>query len=143
MSKGNSVYKGHVQIYLQGQNALIPIATCEDEMTYFIGSEKSKLLIRDFRKGPILAARCALEGQDGLQFADIFNQPAFAEISVTNKDDEPEKLEINLHPTNEPIENPVLWLGVLEEKRIPPYDIDWEFLRPLNKDQIAFAILAK
>jgi len=144
MVKGQDIFQGNVQIYLQGQNALVPVGeVCEDQMTYCIGSEKSELLIRDFRQKPILAAHRALSGLDGTQFADAFNQPAYAEICVTDRNGEPEKLEINLHPTNENAEFPVLWLGVLEEKSMPPYDIDWEFLRPLDDTQMAFAILAK
>ena len=110
MSKENYLYKGNVQIYLQGENALLPVAskTRGDQVAYFIGSKKSKLLIRDFRREPIHAAHHARSGVEGAEFADAFNQPAYAEVSVSERGDEPEKIEINLRPTNKSDDFPVL-----------------------------------
>ena len=70
MSKENYLYKGNVQIYLQGENALLPVAskTRGDQVAYFIGSKKSKLLIRDFRREPIHAAHHARSGVEGTEF---------------------------------------------------------------------------
>ena len=57
MSKETILYQGNVHIYLQGENALLPTGSeRKDQIAYFIGSKKSKLLIRDFRKRPMLAA---------------------------------------------------------------------------------------
>ena len=144
MSKENYLYKGNVQIYLQGENALLPVAskTRADQASYFIGSKKSKLLIRDFRRAPIHAAH-ASHGLEGSEFADAFNQPAYAEVSVSERGDEPEKIEINLRPTNNSDDFPVLWLGVLNDAMMPMLDIEWEILRPINSERIAFTAMVR
>ena len=86
MSKENYLYRGNVQIYLQGEKALLPVASGNrnGQVSYFIGSKKSKLLIRDFRREPLHAAH-ASAGVEGAEFADAFNQPAYAEVSVSEK----------------------------------------------------------
>ena len=131
MSKENYLYRGNVEIYLQGQGALRPIHSIrEDQMSYFIGSKKSKLLLRDFREKPILAAHHAPSGIESTEFADAFNRPAYAEVSVSEKGIETEKIEINLRPTEEAQDFPVLWLGVMNDAMMPMLDIEWEVLRP-------------
>src|SRR6185503_7048326 len=134
MSKENYLYRGNVQLYLQGEKALLPVASKNrnSQISYFIGSKKSKLLIRDFRKGPIHAAHHDRSGLEGSEFADAFNQPAYAEVSVSERGDEPEKIEINLRPTSKSDDFPVLWLGVLNDAMMPMLDIEWEILRPIN-----------
>ncbi|HEX6033845.1 MAG TPA: hypothetical protein VFY83_05390 [Anaerolineales bacterium] len=145
MSKENYLYKGNVQIYLQGENALLPVAskTRGDQIAYFIGSKKSKLLIRDFRREPIHAAHHDRAGLEGTEFADAFNQPAYAEVSISERGDEPEKIEINLRPTNKREDFPVLWLGVLNDAMMPMLDIEWEILRPINAEKIAFTAMVR
>ena len=145
MSKENYLYKGNVQIYLQGEDALMPVASKPrgDQIAYFIGSKKSKLLIRDFRREPIHAAHHALAGLEGSEFADAFNQPAYAEVSVSERGNEPEKIEINLRPTNKRDDFPVLWLGVLSDAMMPMLDIEWEILRPINAEKIAFTAMVR
>ena len=137
MYKGNHIYKGHVQVYLQGQNALIPIdATCADQITYFVGSEKSELVIRDYRKGPILAAHRALSGLDGVEFASIFNQPAQVEIN-----DNEDRVEIDLYESSENDLNSMLWLGVTKEDNIPLHYMIWEKFSNIDNCTLAFAAL--
>jgi hypothetical protein len=148
MSKENYLYKGNVQIYLQGEKALRPIASRASknrggQIAYFIGSKKSKLLIRDFRREPIMAAHHARAGVEGTEFADAFNQPAYAEVSVSENGSEPEKIEINLRPTNKRDDFPVLWLGVLNDSMMPMLDIEWEILRPINAEKIAFTAMVR
>jgi hypothetical protein len=145
MSKENYLYRGNVQIYLQGENALTPVASKNrgDQVAYFIGSKKSKLLIRDFRRAPIHAANHARAGLEGSEFADAFNQPAYAEVSVSERGNEPEKIEINLRPTNTSDDFPVLWLGVLNDAMMPMLDIEWEILRPINSEKIAFTAMVR
>ena len=103
MSKENYLYRGNVQIYLQGENALLPVASRnrEDRIACFIGSKKSKLLIRDFRAEPIIAAHHATSGLEGEEFADAFNQPAYAEVSVSERGGEPEKIASDDDGTSE------------------------------------------
>jgi hypothetical protein len=145
MSKENYLYRGNVQLYLQGEKALLPVASKNrnGQISYFIGSKKSKLLIRDFRKGPIHAAHHDRSGLEGSEFADAFNQPAYAEVSVSERGDEPEKIEINLRPTSKSDDFPVLWLGVLNDAMMPMLDIEWEILRPINAEKIAFTAMVR
>ena len=144
MSKENYLYRGNVQIYLQGEKALLPIASKNrnGQIAYFIGSKKSKLLIRDFRREPIHAAH-ASAGLEGSEFADAFNQPAYAEVSISERGGEPEKIEINLRPPNKSDDFPVLWLGVLNDAMMPMLDIEWEILRPINAEKIAFTAMVR
>ena len=143
MSKENVLYQGNVQIYLQGEKALLPIGSERtDQIAYFIGSKKSKLLIRDFRKKPILAAHRGQAGIDGAEFADAFNQPAYAEVSIA-KGSEPEKIEINLRPTDEREDFPVLWLGIMNDLMMPMLDIEWEILRPISVEKVAFTAMVR
>lgn len=148
MSKENYLYRGNVQIYLQGENALLPVASKTSknrggQIAYFIGSKKSKLLIRDFRAEPILAANHARTGLEGSEFADAFNQPAYAEVSVSDRGSEPEKIEINLRPASKSEDFPILWLGVLNDSMMPMLDIEWEILRPINAEKIAFTAMVR
>jgi hypothetical protein len=144
MSKENYLYRGNVEIYLQGHHALLPIHTIrDDQMTYFIGSKKSKLLIRDFREEPILVAHRAPSGIESTEFADAFNQPAYAEVSIADKGVETEKVEINLRSTDESEDFPVLWLGVKNDSMMPMLDIEWEILRPISVEKVAFTAMVR
>jgi hypothetical protein len=143
MTKENVLYQGNVQIYLQGERALLPAGLDrEDQVVYFIGSKKSKLLIRDFRKRPILAAHRGQAGIEGTEFANAFNQPAYAEVSIA-KGSEPEKIEINLRPTDEREDFPVLWLGIMNDLMMPMLDIEWEILRPISMEKVAFTAMVR
>jgi len=144
MFKENVLYRGNVQIHLQGQRALLPVASqAEDQVAYFIGSKKSKLLIRDFREEPILAAQRAPAGIEAAEFAVAFNQPAYAEVSVAANGSEPEKVEINLRPAEKEEDFPVLWLGVKNDMLMPMLDIEWEILRPISSRKIAFTAMVR
>jgi hypothetical protein len=144
MLNDNVLYRGNVQIHLQGQRALLPIdSNREDQVTCFIGSRKSKLLIRDFREEPILAAQRAPAGLEAAEFAVAFNQPAYAEVSVTPNGSEPEKVEINLRPAEDSEDIPVLWLGVKNDLLMPMLDIEWEILRPISSKKIAFTAMVR
>lgn len=144
MSKETILYQGNVQIYLQGEKALLPTASGrDDQIAYFIGSKKSKLLIRDFRKRPMLAAQRGHSGIEGVEFANAFNQPAYVEVSIAGKGSEPEKIEINLRPTDEREDFPVLWLGIMNDLMMPMLDIEWEILRPINPEKIAFTAMVR
>jgi hypothetical protein len=144
MENENYLYQGNVHVHLQGQHALLPIdSNREDQITYFIGSRKSKLLIRDFREEPILAAQRAGSEIDAAEFAMAFNQPAYAEVSVTSNGSEPEKVEIHLRPGKDTEDTPVLWLGVKNDLLMPMLDIEWEILRPISSKKIAFTAMVR
>lgn len=144
MNAENYFYRGNVQIYLQGQDALLPIrSNREDRITCFIGSKKSKLLIRDFREEPVLAAQHAPSGIKGSEFVDAFNRPAYVEVSMTGKDGEPEKIEINLHAAGKNENFRVLWLGVKNDLLMPMLDIEWEIMRPISREKVAFTAMVR
>jgi hypothetical protein len=143
MSNENYIYQGNVHIHLQGQHALLPIdLKHEDQVTCFIGSRKSKLLIRDFREEPILAAQRG-PGIEGTEFTIAFNQPAYAEVAVAKNGSEPEKIEINLRPAEDSDDIPVLWLGVKNDLLMPMLDIEWEILRPISSKKVAFTAMVR
>lgn len=144
MANENFLYQGNVHIHLQGPHALLPIdSTREDQVTYFIGSKKSKLLIRDFREEPIQAAQRAPLGIQGAEFAVAFNQPAYAEVAVVENGSEPEKVEISLRPAKGRDDSAVLWMGVKNDLLMPMLDIEWEIMRPISAKKIAFTAMVR
>ena len=144
MLNENILYRGNVQIHLQGPRALLPVdSTREDQVAYFIGSKKSKLLIRDFREEPILAAQRNPAGIDGTEFTVAFNQPAYAEVAMEALGEEPERVEINLRPAKDNDDVPVLWLGVKNDLVMPMLDIEWEILRPISSKKVAFTAMVR
>jgi hypothetical protein len=144
MLKETCIYRGNVHIHLQGQNALLPIhSTREDQIACFIGSKKSKLLIRDTRLEPVLAAHHDPSGVMGPEFAVAFNQPAFAEVSAAAQDGAPEKIEIHLRAAEESDDCPVLWLGVKNDALMPMLDIEWEIMRPISMEKVAFTAMVR
>ena len=62
---------------------------------------------------------------------------------MSERGNEPEKIEINLRPTNKRDDFPVLWLGVLNDAMMPMLDIEWEILRPINAEKIAFTAMVR
>jgi hypothetical protein len=144
MFNENVLYRGNVQIHLQGPRALLPAdSTHEKQVTYFIGSKKSKLLIRDFREEPILAAQRNPAGIDGADFTVAFNKPAYAEVAMEALGEDPERVEIHLRPAKENEDSPVLWLGVKNDMLMPMLDIEWEILRPINSKKVAFTAMVR
>jgi len=144
MLNENVLYRGNVQIHLQGPRALLPIeSNRENEIAYFIGSKKSKLLIRDFREEPILAAQRNPSGIEGADFTVAFNQPAYAEVAMEVLGEEPERVEIHLRPAKDNDNTPVLWLGVKNDLLMPMLDIEWEIMRPISSKKIAFTAMVR
>lgn len=137
MSKRKDIFQGNVQIYLQGQNALIPVGEIrEDQMTYFIGSKNSNILIRDFRQNPIFAAHKALSGLDGVEFASIFNSPAWIEIK-----DNKNYIQIDMHESSRDETESMLWIGIIDNDNIPVHYMSWEKFVNINNSTLAFAAL--
>jgi hypothetical protein len=132
------VYDGPVRVYLQGNNALLPIDATNQQITYWIGSEKTKLLLRDRRYLPIEAANRILKGENGFEFADVFNRPAIAKVQL-----EEETVNIELRESSDDGEYPILWLGVLDNNLMPNYKTEWEYLRPLDSQSTAISVLIK
>jgi hypothetical protein len=144
MLNENVLYRGNVQIHLQGPRALLPVESIhEDQIAYFIGSKKSRLLIRDFREEPILAAQRNPAGIDGADFTAAFNKPAYAEVAMEVLGEDPERVEINLRPAKEEDDTSVLWLGVKNDMLMPMLDIEWEIMRPISAKKIAFTAMVR
>ena len=144
MSNENFLYQGNVHIHLQGQHALLPInSNHEDQVTCFIGSKKSKLLIRDFREEAIRAAQRAPSGIETPEFTAAFNRPAYAEVAMDALGEEPEPIEIHLRPAKDDKDSPVLWLGVKNDALMPMLDIEWEIMRPISSKKIAFTAMVR
>ena len=133
------LFDGNARVYLQGRNALVPIKTQNNRITYYIGNRNTKLLLRDFRCNPVNAAHQFLQGKNGFEFADVFNQPAKIRVNIN----EEKKVEIDLYENSDGQNCPTLWLGILEDNLIPNYDTEWEFLRPINPHSTAFAVLVR
>lgn len=135
--QNSAVFKGNVQVYLQGQNALLPVQSqLDNPMIYYIGAEESKILIRDYRRQSISAAREALAGID-VGFVEVFNQPAWAEIQ-SDQDD----IQIDLHERSDESAHSTLWMGVLKDNHIPIYCMRWEKFTVVERNStIAFAAL--
>lgn len=131
------IYKGNVQIYLQGVNALLPAGSItESQIMYHVGSTKSNIIITDYRRDPNFAALRALSGIGGVDFASIFNQPALIEI----KGDE-DNIQIELYESSEDNVNPMLWLGVINDDEISIHYILWEKFTNIDNSALAFAAL--
>lgn len=91
----------------------------------------------------MLAAQRGHSGIEGAEFANAFNQPAYAEVSIAGQGSELEKIEINLRPTDEREDFPVLWLGIMNDLVMPMPDVQWEILRPINPEKIAFTAMVR
>lgn len=133
----NILYEGTVSVYLQGENALLPTEVSDEQITYYVGSEETRLQVIDYRHESLSAANRVIRGENGFEFADIFNQSAQAKVKLEHDD----MLEIELFETPDNREYPILWLGILEDNLMPNYDTEWEFLRPFDSGSTAIAVL--
>jgi hypothetical protein len=133
----NLQFQGNVNIYLQGPDALEPMANRQNgHMAYYVASPESEITIYDFRHSSVKAAKRAIATFDDLDFADVFNQPAWAEIFESD-----ECVKIVLSESQETSPRSLLWLGVLEEDEMTSYDIVWEAIRQVDNACFAFAVL--
>lgn len=138
------LFRGNVQVELQGQNALIPVGEISPQkMTYYLGSKRSKILVIDYRQNPILAAQQVLSGLDGEKFANIFNQAAYAEMIGSDHAPDLEEIEIHLYPISQDGEFPVFWFGIIDDLKMSNVDAEWEILRPISLKKLAFVTLLK
>ncbi len=135
------VYEGNVRVYLQGKGALLPYGRLDQKnISYFLGSRRSSILLKDFRQKPAHAARHILSGNNSIEFADVFNEPAWVQV-YTNPDKD--ELEIELHESKSAKGKNTLWLGVLDDNEMSVQEVEWEVLRPIGKKRTAFAVLVK
>lgn len=138
MDKKTHIFHGDVNVYLQGRNALFSLGYDADTMVYFIFSPQSAILIRDHRRAPNDAANQVLNGNHEFEFADVFNQPAWVELEETSNG-----IIIDLSESDSrSSKNLILWVGVLEDE-MPVRIVEWEYLIPVEENQIAFAALVR
>ena len=90
-----------------------------------------------------MAAHHDPSGVKGSDFAVAFNQPAYAEVSIAGQDGEREKIEILLRPAEQDEDFPVLWLGVKNDSLMPMLDIEWEIMRPISMEKVAFTAMVR
>jgi len=134
-------YRGPVKVILEGTGALEPTASPPggtNEMRYYVANPQSTILVRDFRRNPVRTAQRILEGKRVNGFARHFSQPAWAEITSTNR-----WVEIRLHDQASNGDDPAtLWLGVTDSDWGAPLRLaEWEFLKPVGAGRVAFAAL--
>lgn len=135
--KNSTVYKGLSQIYLQGNNALQVASTqIGNEMHYYIGNERTNLLVHDFRRKTTGEALSIIWQEMPENFSHHFNQRAFVEIYYNAV---LKGVEINLYDTDSSSGNiPLLWMGVLENNLMPCYKVEWEIFKPIDVYNTAF-----
>jgi hypothetical protein len=138
MNKKHVIFQGNVNLYLQGDSALLPLVLEDSQMISVIGAEDTDIVLRDYRKKPIQAAKKLREGFQNINFAKAFNQPGWAEVRYDGYN---ECLEIDIYEDRSPVKFPILWMGVIENGLLPAYKVMWEVYKPLPNNRTAFAAL--
>lgn len=139
MQDKNLLYRGPAQVYLQGQDALFPTEVeHRNYIEYVVGSPDGMIQLTDLRPPSMAAARHLLAGRNGIEFADFFNRPAWVEAREVGNGVSIEMYEVQTNDTA-----PILWLGVLEDGRMPVHEIDWEVFDPVESPRVAFAALVR
>ena len=140
MIDGNLVFSGFVRVYLQGQNALMPINLEKGELSLAIGDEKTQLFIYDKRDKTIDFLTRIERGESTDSFAKVFNQSAKARIWYKENI---ERLDIELmeDDISDASQPPLLWMGILDDEIMPAHIVEWEILKSLSRNKVAFAAL--
>lgn len=130
-------FSGYARVYLEGREALeVSEKPSNQQMNYFIGTPESELRVCDYRRVPAAAAQKALAGIEEFAFAEFFCQSAWVEIFA-----DADSAEIVMREGEHDGKLPTLWLGVIENDRMPAHTISWELLKPLPDERTAFAAL--
>jgi len=139
MSELEVLFEGNINVYLNGENALWVIDTNQTRnMDYYLGSPESKIKVTDFRYDSVNVAKQALQDEFMDSFADIFNQRA--NVIVRNRGDE---VIVELHNPENETETRTLWLGVINDNRMPVHDVEWEIIHPISMSEVAFLVMIK
>ena len=137
MEHENQIFHGNARVYLQGKGALQLVDRSNSQCyTYFIGSVESAIKVKDFRQKPIQAAQAIIEGGFEQEFAEVFNQPA--EIKIVGCKD---SIEIEMRAGKDEETSPILWMGVINDEKMPVHQIEWETIKPIFGNIAAFAAL--
>ena len=137
MTEHSFHFRGIFDIYLQGMDALQPIRTSTDYISYYVGNPASKILVQDYRSASARAAQLALQGFDIEKFADVFSMPGLVEIRASL--DDAEIVIRDLPRKFEPIQ--ILWLGLLYDEDFEEYELQWRLIKPITASITAFAAL--
>ena len=133
------IFQGNTKVYLQGMKALKALQVRPTEnVSFAVGTERSKIFIEDNRKNSIEAVEKILSGNKTIDFADMFNNPAQVEIHEFKKG-----IQINMSECSIQGNFPTLWLGVIHNGHMPVHDVSWEILKPIGKTDTAFAAIVK
>jgi hypothetical protein len=136
------IFDGDVQVYLYGQNALIPTSLTDQALAMVIGIETSDLIVNEHRYKIIQLIKNTSPDSYPDGFLQSFNRPARVEIQY-----EPNQkgLKIDLYDIETVTEDniPILWMGVLENNRMPNYEVEWEVLKSIDGNNAAFCALVK
>jgi hypothetical protein len=116
------VFTGNAHIYLQGKNALLPMQSIgQNNISYYIGEKYTNLVITDYRNQSVIAANEAITTGEVDSFPYIFNQPANV---VINDEENTTKIELFEGTASE--DDPILWMGVINDKYIPIHYMVWQ-----------------
>jgi hypothetical protein len=129
-------YKGVVNIYLQGNEALEPVKFTEDGALYHLASPLSGITVNDHRAHVARAAKLALDGLEEDAFGHIFSQPASVEINA-----QADTAHIEIYDETTETEGLTLWMGVIDDHRMAVAETEWETLKAIEDEKIAFAAL--
>jgi hypothetical protein len=133
------IFQGNTNVYLQGMKALKALQVSPTERVSFaIGTERSNIFVKDVRKNTLSAVEQILSGNDTIDFADIFNMPAWVEILERN-----DAIQIDMSECPSQGDFPTLWLGVIRNGRMPVHNVSWEVLKPVENNTTAFAAIAR
>lgn len=136
----NIIFQGNVQVQLYGHNALAPLSLQDQVLTCAIGAESSELIITEHRNETIQIIKRASPNYPH-KFIEVFNKLAWVEIRYTPHN---KKLEIDLFEASKEImETPILWMGMLGNNLMPAYEVEWEVLKTVDENNIAFCALVK
>ena len=76
----------------------------------------------------------SLQNKTCRKFADVFSRPGWIAVYSNNG-----LTEIEIHEgVAEENGNFTLWLGTIDDERMPVQDIKWEIIKPIDNETIAF-----
>jgi hypothetical protein len=135
-----TLFQGHVNVYLQGKKALAPFGKLgRDLIRYYVGNSNTRITVRDHRKGPVNAVHQILSGDRNLKFSEQFNQPASITIKRHSRG-----ITVELHDgENQETSDAILWLGVFNDGKMPVHRITWHVFKPVNETSTAFIAIVE